>query len=148
MCCTQPIKHISAKLIEMIKCILILFTATAICSCKNNIQSTIKITLRAKDNIKVDEIKLFQLISIDSAEFFKAKAQHKNPKSFIFRNTKCINSNEFIFDAIDTGAYFGLLEIKQPNGEGTYKISIPTISVKKDTTKVIQEISSASDDLF
>ena len=97
-------------------------------SCSEVHKSELELVFDSNNTDTFQVLQEFSLTSIDSAEFRKAEVEHKLIKTFSFHNIKCLEMNKFIFEGLDSGAYYGMITLEK-NGV-IYNIPLDSIFIK------------------
>ena len=115
----------------MTKYLLILILLISF-SCAQKQGPKLELSFSSKNGNVIKEIIAFHLTRITASS-------DTRPKTFSFSNVKCVRSNKFVFNSIDTGLYIGLLKIEK-NGV-IYNISVDSIAIKSGVNIISKEVN-------
>lgn len=117
-------------------CFLFMLTFFA-CNEKYNAELEISFTSESDDMIQ--ELKEFNLQSIDPLEYKKSQIEKRKIKSFYFKNISTKTPNRFLIESIDTGKYTGNIAINHMGRE--YNITIDSIHIRPGLNNLSKEIN-------
>jgi hypothetical protein len=112
----------------------LLLVAAFICaSCEKENASQLELSFTSSNQDTIIELKSF---------FITKLPWRLNPDWRSFKNVKSSNPNKFNFNSLDTGTYFGLLEIDYKGG--TYHITIDSIKIIPGKNSISKELNLGS----
>ena len=114
-----------------------IFTTIALLSCNVKSSSQLELSFTSKNQDTITELKSFSLTKMPMIS---------PTRNTSFKNIKCVAPNKFIFSALDTGTYFGLLQIEYRGA--TYNITIDSIKITPGSNSISKELNLGTVRLF
>ena len=101
-------------------------------SCANKRECTLEITFTSKNNDTINALKDVYFTRINSIDYAITKTQS-------FHDVKCVVSNKFLLQPLDTAVYIVLVQLQK--NEGSFNISYDSVAIKSGNNKLTKELN-------